>query len=97
MFTNHTIPVTKHAADRIQQRGIPMAAVDLAINFGREVPAGGGATAHRLDAKGLKKARAYCGGSLGQLEDRVRGIEVILGRNGQLITAQHITKGCRWR
>ena len=58
--------MSKHAATRQQQRGIPPMMVDLLLNFGASQPSGDGTSTLYFDKKAKKRLGSYAG-SLAQL------------------------------
>ena len=52
---------TKHAASRMQQRGLACLQLDLLLDFGTREPAGGGAVKVFMDRAARKRLRAYAG------------------------------------
>lgn len=56
----HTI-MTKHAAVRQQQRGIPPLVVDLLLDFGARVPSGNGTSLLFFDKSAKRRLESYAG------------------------------------
>lgn len=59
---------TKHAACRLQQRGISQMVVDLLLQFGRSEPSGSGTSKFFFDKHSRRKVKAYAGPLAGMLE-----------------------------
>lgn len=83
-------PLTEHARIRMQQRGIPRAALDILLDFGRE------AHNHRRGRRVLlfdKRARRRLADELGQ--DRIRTVEryldayAVVGPDDAIVTVGH--------
>lgn len=67
---------TDHARARMQQRGIPAAAVEALLDYGRSVPAGKGCELVFFD-KAVRKAA------------RFPRTYAVLGRDGHVVTVGH--------
>jgi hypothetical protein len=80
--------ISKHAAIRSQQRGIPPLLIDLLIQFGSTEPAGGGASKVFLDKTGRKRLKAYAGQLAAALKPHLDAYAV-LSPDGQIITVAH--------
>lgn len=86
------IDLSLHAQKRSQQRGVSLAAIELVVRFGTRVPAGGGCNAHRIDKRALRKISRYHGGLNGQMQDKMKNLEVVTGTDGTVLTTLHRTK-----
>jgi hypothetical protein len=67
---------THHARTRMQQRGIPAAAIEALLDYGRSTPAGRGCEVLFFD-KAAGKGRRY------------RRTYAVLGRDGAVVTVGH--------
>lgn len=85
------IPMTSHARKRAQQRGISPAAINLALQFGSTTYVGGGCTSHRVDRRSLRKIRNFHGRAVGQLEDKIKNLEVVTD-DSSVVTVLHRVK-----
>lgn len=79
---------TRHAASRIQQRGIPKLVVDMLLEFGCSEPAGGGASKFFFDKLARRKVKAYAGSLSRVLEDHL-DVYAVVGPDTQVITVGH--------
>lgn len=77
--------ITKHATDRIQQRGIPPLVIDLLIKFGSSEPAGDGACKIFADKRARRQIKAFAG-PLARAIDPHLDVYVVLGAKGNVIT-----------
>jgi Domain of unknown function (DUF4258) len=80
--------LTHHARARMQQRGIPAAAVEVLINYGKSAPAGDGCELVFFD----KAARARLFGDnpeAAKEAERLCRTYAVLGRNGVVVTVGH--------
>jgi hypothetical protein len=75
---------TEHARTRMQQRGIPAAAVDLLIDYGKSAPAGEGCELVFFD----KAARARLARDHPSAERLCRTYAVV-GSDGAVVTVGH--------
>ena len=79
---------TTHARARMQQRGIPAAAVELLINYGRSAPAGEGCEVVFFD----KAARARLfrdDPAVTRNAERLCRTYAVVGRDGVVLTVGH--------
>jgi len=83
--------ITKHAADRLQQRGIPQVLIDLLFQFGDIVHIGHGFERIHFQKRSQKKVRAYLGNRDNGWFDKYRGVYLI-ARDGKVITCGYQTK-----
>jgi len=83
MLTN----LTDHAEKRIRQRGINNGTVDVIIQYGKPIPAPGGAIALRL----TKKKASRLIGSLKRQIHRVEKAQnvVVIEKDGHILTSYH--------
>ncbi|NEX60151.1 hypothetical protein [Noviherbaspirillum galbum] len=79
---------TKHAAQRVQQRGIPPLVIDLLINYGRAEHVGAGTIRYHFDKTSLKRMKKYAGPLAGYLTEHLNCFVIVSGE-GELVTAAH--------
>src|SRR5438128_2508519 len=77
----HALRTSEHAGVRMQQRGVTARMVQIALLYG-ERDWSHGALCHRITE------RALCGTSFAAECDRLRGLCVVLGRDGMVITVK---------
>jgi len=80
--------LTKHAANRIQQRAIPQLVVDLLLQFGATESAGDGATKFFFDHRSRKKLLAYAGPIGAKLNDHL-DVYAVVSSSNNVITVAH--------
>lgn len=90
------LTLTKHARDRMQQRGIPQLVVDCLIRFGRCEPCGGGAAKYYLDKRSRSELRAYAGRFSNHLAEFL-DVYVVVGPDSSVITTAPREKPIRKR
>lgn len=73
--------LTRHAAVRMQQRAIPVRAIDAALAFGRQIRAKG----VTFCVIGRKEVRCYA--RLGVDLSEAEGLQVLIGSDGAVVTA----------
>jgi RimJ/RimL family protein N-acetyltransferase len=79
---------TEHARTRMQQRGIPSAAVDLLINYGKSAPAGDGCELVFFDK--AARARLFRDNPAAAREaERLCRTYAVLGNDGSVVTVGH--------
>ncbi len=83
-----TDAVTKHAAQRVQQRSIPPLFIDLLEQFGNRQPAGGGAEKLAFTKRGWRRVQRHSG-PLAKHFDRYRNVYLIFA-DGRLITIGYL-------
>ncbi len=81
------LTISKHAADREQQRSIPALLIDSLLEFGECRDAGNGAESHYFGRRGWRDFQAYLGAQSKHFE-RYRNIYVIIA-GGVVITVAH--------
>ena len=87
------LQLSDHAAVRLQQRGIPRRAVDLAFNHGQAYHVGQGRSAYYLNRRSVLRSR-----SRRRELSRHQGIAVILEPDTRVVTAYHLDRVPRsWR
>lgn len=79
---------TRHAALRIQQRGIPQLVVDLLFEFGCSEPSGDGTSKFFFDKPARRKVKAYAG-PLSRVLDEHLDVYAVVGSDTKLITVGH--------
>lgn len=72
---------TKHAAVRIQQRGIPPLVVDLLLQFGRREHDHNGAEILYFDRGSKNRIKKYSGGVIGKLSEHLQSYAVLADGN----------------
>jgi hypothetical protein len=82
--------LSKHAAARLQQRGIAPLVVDLLLEFGASEKSGDGTTKHYFDKHARRRLRAYAGPLASLLEAHLDCYAVV-GPEGRIVTAAHRT------
>lgn len=88
--------ITKHASDRMQQRGIPQLVIDCLVRFGRCEPCGGGASKYYLDKKSRHDIDVYAGQFASHLAEHL-DIYVVISSDSSVITTAHRNKRIRKR
>ncbi|MBK8206684.1 MAG: hypothetical protein IPK87_07785 [Planctomycetes bacterium] len=90
----HGLQITSHAQWRQASRSISDHAIDAVLTFGKCFWAGRGCFAYFLGRRTAVKARRKFRVSL----EKFRGIAVIVGADGTLVTVQHRDKPPRhWK
>src|SRR5687767_13164430 len=79
---------TPHARARMQQRGIPAAAVELLINYGKSAPAGEGRELVFFDK--AARVRLFRGAPAAAREaERLCRTYAVIGNDGAVVTVGH--------
>lgn len=78
-------PLTRHGALRSQQRSIPRHVIDLLIDFGQEVPAGGGCHRYFFTKRTWNALSRHVDSRTKDLE-RYRSAYVVVGDDGLIVT-----------
>jgi hypothetical protein len=86
--------MTRHAAVRIQQRAIPPFLVSLLMDFGKCEPAGNGTSKMYFDKTAKRRVRAFVG-PVARHMDEFMDVYAVVGADGQVITAAHLTERIR--
>ena len=87
-----TVPLTHHARARMQQRGIPFAALDVLLAYGREAHDHRGCRIVRFDKRSRRRAaRELRGTSFPRLE-RCFDTYAVVGPDDAVITVGHRTR-----
>lgn len=79
--------VTKHAATRQQQRGIPQLLLDLLMDFGSRAPAGRGASMLFFDKRAKKRLSSYAGSVADAFKEHLNVYAIV--ENETVITTGH--------
>jgi hypothetical protein len=79
---------TEHARTRMQQRGIPAAAVDLLIDYGKSAPAGEGCELVFFD-KAARARLARDNPSAAREAERLCRTYAVVGSDGAVVTVGH--------
>jgi hypothetical protein len=82
--------LSKHAATRMQQRGIAPLVIDLLLQFGATEKSGDGTTKHYFDKPARRRVRSYAGPLAALLEAHLDCYAVV-GAEGRIVTAAHRT------
>ncbi|MCA8016512.1 MULTISPECIES: hypothetical protein [Burkholderia] len=85
------LDLSKHAAIRLQQRGIAPLVVDLLLEFGVTEKSGDGTTKHYLDKPARRRLRSYAG-QLASLLEAHLDCYAVTGAEGTIVTAAHRTQ-----
>jgi len=84
-----TVPLlyTRHAVQRMQQRGISAGKVQIVVRDGREYHVGDGRLAFHLNRRAVVRAR-----TAGRRVEGAQDISVILTADGIVVTVQHMDR-----
>ena len=85
--------LTKHAAIRCQQRGIPPLIVDWLFEFGKDVHKNGAEMIY-FDKKSKKAVRKYAGRQVFRKLDKYMD-SYLIAKDGRVLTVGHRTKAVR--
>ena len=88
------ISMTDHASKRAQQRCIPPIILGLLMDFGKRESAGVGASKMYFDKAARRRVKAYVGPIARQI-DEFMNVYAVIGSDGQIITAAHLTERVR--
>lgn len=80
--------LSKHAQDRMQQRGIPPLIIDNLIRFGHREPAGDGLWKYYFDKRSYRQFEAYAGQFASKLRE-FRDAYVVLGPDSTVVTVAY--------
>ena len=86
--------LTRHAATRCQQRGLPPMLLDVLMQCGSSVPAGDGAVKVFIDKAARRRIKVYAGPLASTLHEYL-DVYAIVAADGQVITAAHRTERIR--
>lgn len=86
--TINGLKITRHARCRMQQRGVPKVAVDILLEFGKEIHTNG---VYRItfDKRGRKRAKSYCRSQA--IPEKVLNIFLIV-KDNRILTVGHRTR-----
>jgi len=82
-------PLTTHARVRMQQRGIPSAALDVLLDYGREAHDHRGCRIVRFDKRSRKRAARELGGQLFRRVERYFDAYAVVGPDDAVLTVGH--------
>jgi hypothetical protein len=85
------LALSRHAAIRSQQRGIPPHAIDYLLAFGREHHDHHGAVILLLDRASIRHL-SRSAGLRGSDVDNLRGLYAVVAGNGRVTTVGHRTR-----
>ena len=92
---NRQIPkLSKHAAIRSQQRGIPIKAIDVLLDFGKLQHSKGGLS-FSMDKSSRYKAQAELGEVEYKLIERWLNCYVVVSQDGKMLTVAFRTRRAR--
>ena len=80
--------LTVHASQRMQQRCIPPAIIDLLLDFGASAPAVGGVDRYTFTKRSWRRAAGYLGSQAKHFE-RYRDAYLIVSPEGDIVTAAY--------
>ena len=89
-----SIDLSNHAAIRSQQRGIPMAAIETLLEYGKSIPAKG-ALSYAMDKRSRRKALAELGEAEYRVIEKWLDCYAIVSADGTLLTVAHRTRRFR--
>ena len=89
-----SIDLSDHAAIRSQQRGIPMAAIETLLEYGKPIPAKGGLS-YAMDKRSRRKALAELGEAEYRVIEKWLNCYAIVSLDGTLLTVAHRTRRFR--
>ena len=82
-------PITKHARQRMQQRGIPFEALDVILDFGREIHDHRGCTVVSIDKPARKRIARELGRDRYRKLEKWLGTYVVVGADDAIVTVAH--------
>ena len=82
-------PVTAHARVRMQQRGISPAALDVLLDYGREVHDHRGCRIVRFDKRSRRRAARELRADLFRRIERHLGAYAVIGPDDAVVTVGH--------
>lgn len=88
-LSRRTLPTTRHARIRCQQRGIPMDLVELLFEFGHERHVGGGATMLSFPKRSRETMRRRLSRERFAAISSRLGVYAVLGDDGYIVTVGH--------
>lgn len=81
-----SLELTKHAAIRLQQRGIAPLIVDLLLQFGATERSGRDTTKYYFDKPARRRLRAYAGPLVARLLEDHLDYYAVVGADGTIVT-----------
>ena len=90
-----TAPLTTHARVRMQQRGIPSAALDALLDYGNEAHDHRGCRIVRFDKRSRRRAARELGARAYRSLERFLGAYAVVGEDDSVVTVGH--RLGRWR
>jgi hypothetical protein len=85
-------PLTSHARARMQQRGIPFAALDMLLEYGREAHDHRGCRIVRFDKRSRRRAARELGSHTLHRLERYFDTYAVVGPDDAVITVGHRTR-----
>lgn len=86
--TNHSqLQLSRHARQRMAQRSVSRAMIDLLIGYGDEAPCGGQSFAITINKYGLQDLRND--GLRGAAVERLSRLRAVVANDGTLVTVMH--------
>ena len=82
-------PLTTHARVRMQQRGIPPAALEVLLDYGREAHDHRGCRIVRFDKRSRRRAARALGESLFRRVERFLDAYAVVGPDDAVVTVGH--------
>lgn len=82
-------PLTTHARIRMQQRGIPEAALELLLDFGREAHDHRGGRIVRFDKRSRRRIERVLGPSTLRVFERHLNAYAVVGADDAVVTVGH--------
>ena len=78
--------LTRHATERMQQRGIPPLILDACIDYGSYQHTGRGATLYYFDKRARRRLERKWGRPITRRLSKYLDTYVVIGENGAIIT-----------
>jgi hypothetical protein len=82
-------PLTDHARVRMQQRGIPVAALEVLLDYGHEAHDHRGGRIVRFDKRSRRRAARELGARIYRRVERFLGAYAVVGADDAVITVGH--------
>lgn len=89
------LTMTQHARTRLQQRGIPQAALENLLDFGSEVHDHRGCRIVYFDRHARAQLRAACGKNTYKRLETYLDAYAVVGDSGEVVTVGHRTRHIR--
>jgi hypothetical protein len=83
------VPLTTHARIRMQQRGIPAAALELLLDYGREAHDHRGRRIVRFDKRSRRRVERALGPSRLKAVERHLNAYAVMGADDAVVTVGH--------